>query len=108
MMSGSALTVEQLKASPSVLPYSHPDYRPPTTEEVAFVMALTELSQRKTALVTGSQSNVNGSPTVRRWKTSPTSKSYRPIPYSAWRLLLEYAGIATTEETRAAIRALDY
>lgn len=108
MVKSSELTLERLKASPSVLPYSHPDYEPPTPEEVSFVIAVAELSQRKAALVTGAQANVKGSATIRRWKTPSTSESHRPIPYAAWRLLLEYAGIASTDETRTAMSQLPY
>ncbi len=90
----------KLKASPCALPFFHPNYRPPTPEEVAALIKISGLSQRQAALVVGVNSNPKGSPTIRRWKTRVEDKEHRTIPYAAWRLLLEFTGISSTEETR--------
>lgn len=95
---------EQLKASPCALPFFHPSYRPPTPEEVAALIKIAGLSQRQAALVTGVNSNPKGSPTIRRWKTNVNSSEHRAIPYAAWRLLLEFTGIASAEETRRMLK----
>ena len=44
-----------------------------------------------------------GSTSVRRWQTDTSSKDYRTISYSAWRLLLLYAGIVTVDDGLKAI-----
>jgi len=97
-------SLDEMKLLPSSLPSCHPEYRPPTPEEVDALIKLAGWSQRHTALITGVNCNEKGSPTVRRWKTHAESKEHRAIPYGAWRLLLEYAEVATTEETREALK----
>ena len=97
-------TFERLKSSPCALPFFHPDYIPPTPEEVAMLIKISGLSQRQAALVTGVSSNSKGSPTIRRWKTDIHSSEHRSIPYAAWRLLLEFTGISTTEQVRAMLK----
>lgn len=96
-------SLEQLKALPSALPYCHPDYKAPTPQEVDAVIRLSGLSQRKAALVTGVRNTEKGSPTIRRWKAHEASDQHREIPYAAWRLLLEYAGVASVKQTQDAI-----
>lgn len=96
-------SLEQLKALPSALPYCHPNYKAPTPSEVDAVIRLGGLSQRQAALVTGVRNTVKGSPTIRRWKSHEDSEQHREIPYAAWRLLLEYAGVASAEQTRKAL-----
>lgn len=100
------ITIDALKNSPSTLPYGDPDYRAPTREELQTLREFAELSQRKIAIITGVRYTEDGSPLVRRWFLDTNSQNYRPIPYSAWRLLLEYAGIVSTQDTQAFIKNL--
>ena len=99
-------SLDQLKALPSTLPYCHPNYKSPTPSEVDAVIRLGGLSQRQAALVTGVRNTVKGSPTIRRWKSHKDSEQHREIPYAAWRLLLEYVGVASSEQTRKALSKL--
>ena len=67
----------------SQLPFYHPDYQPPTFEALRVVMKSQGWTGAKVAALVGVDSR-----TVRRW-----TGNERPVPYSAWRLLLIYAGL---------------
>ena len=67
----------------SQLPFSHPDYQTPTFEALRVVMKSQGWTGAKVAALVGVDSR-----TVRRW-----TGNERPIPYSAWRLLLIYGGL---------------
>lgn len=92
-------SLDAFKNRPCSLPYCHPDYRPPTPEEVTALIKLAGWSQRETALITGVNYNPKkGSTIVRRWRAPEESAEHRAIPYAAWRLLLEQAGVVTVDE----------
>lgn len=97
------MTLEDIKESCCILPFAHPDYVPPTPHQVTAVVEYSGLSQRNVARLTGVKYTDKGSTIVRKWKTKESHKEHRPIPYAAWRLLLEYCGIASTEEARKLI-----
>ena len=65
----------------SQLPFYHPNYQFPTFEELRVVMKSQGWTGAKVAALVGVDSR-----TVRRW-----TGNERPVPYSAWRLLLIYA-----------------
>ncbi|MGJ0490056.1 helix-turn-helix domain-containing protein [Methylobacter sp.] len=89
---------------PCALPFSHPDYVPPTPQEVDRLIKLKGWSQSEAAALVGvSFSPKKGSSTIRKWRTKPESDDARPIPYSAWRLLLLYAGVVAIDEGLAAL-----
>lgn len=56
----------------------------PTPEEIRTLMQMAELTGSKAATLTG----LKDSRTVRRWIGGDT-----PIPFSAWAILVEYAGL---------------
>ncbi|BBW84035.1 transcriptional regulator [Escherichia coli] len=56
----------------------------PTPEEIRTLMQIAELTGSKAATLTG----LKDSRTVRRWVGGDT-----PIPFSAWAILVEYAGL---------------
>jgi hypothetical protein len=91
-------TLEAFRNRACTLPYSHPHYEPPSTEEVGQLIKLAGWSQNDCAKITGvSYNDKKGSSTVRRWKTS-SPNNHRDIPYSAWRLLLLHADIVTVDD----------
>ncbi|MCW9024070.1 MAG: hypothetical protein OQK73_05255 [Gammaproteobacteria bacterium] len=93
------------KNRPCALPYCHPDYVPPTPEEVAALTELAGWSQRETALIVGVNYNPKkGSTTVRKWKAPVSSPEHRAIPFAAWWLLLEAAGVVTTDDVILALK----
>ena len=65
----------------SQLPFYHSNYQQPTFEELRVVMKSQGWTGAKVAALVGVDSR-----TVRRW-----TGNERPVPYSAWRLLLIYA-----------------
>jgi len=85
------------------LPFNHPDYQKPSPEEVDALIKIMGWSQRQVANLVGIACNDRGSSTVRKWKTKADLDDYRPIPYSAWRLLLIYAGVVTADSGLDAI-----
>lgn len=97
-------TLTAFKRRPCVLPFSHPDYRPPSPDEVDALIKLMGWSQNDTAKLVGVTYNPKkGSSTIRKWRSATTSSDFREIPYSAWRLLLLYAGVVSVAHGLAAI-----
>ena len=72
-----------------LLPFGHPDYRPPTTDEIRALLRLGELSGSAAGLLLG----VNGR-TIRKW-----TGGEREIPYAAWRLLIVEIAHGTARES---------
>lgn len=101
---GGIVTIEQFKRLPCALPCAHPDYRPPTPDEVDLLTRLAGWSQRELALITGVRQSSKGSPTVRRWKTPVGDKEHRQIPAATWQYLLEYVGIESVKETKEVLK----
>lgn len=101
---GVAQTIDAFRNRPCSLPYSNLDYKPPEPEEVDALIKAAGWSQRQAALIVGVDFNEKGSTTIRKWRTPRTKSEHRQIPYSAWRLMLEYAGVVTVED---GLRALD-
>ncbi len=98
--SGAApASLEAFTNRPCALPYCHPDYRPPTSEEVTALIKLAGWSQREVALIAGvSYTQGKGSATVRRWQAPVDKSEHRAIPYAAWFVLLEHAGVVTVDD----------
>lgn len=97
-------TLEQMKKLSCALPCSHPDFIPPTPEEVALLIALMGWSQREVALIAGVVQTDKGSPTVRRWKSPISSNEHRQIPNASWQYLLEFAGFESVRATKESLR----
>ena len=82
-----------------VLPFSHPDYRSPTPDEIDRLIKLAGWSQNDAAKLLGVTFNPKkGSSTIRKWRAHPDSKDYRVMPYAAWRLALLYAGVVAIKD----------
>ncbi len=97
--SDEVFSLEDLKGLNCLLPSFHPNFEHPTARQVNCVVSCLGLSQRQAAKLLGVVYNDKGSPTIRRWKTDESFNEHRKIPYASWRLLIEYAGLASTEET---------
>jgi hypothetical protein len=80
----------------TLLPFYDERYRPPTPEEIREVLRLLAW----TGSFAGSQLGVTGR-TVRKWTGGEA-----PMPYSAWRLMLIYAGMAIDTEGNAVPRVM--
>lgn len=83
----------------SFLPIFHKDYAPPTPELINKVIVNLGFNQIQIAKLTGVSFTEKGSSSVRRWKVEQTDKTYRKIDSSKWRLLVEVAGLSTTQAT---------
>lgn len=69
-------------------------YVTPTPDEIDQLIKLAGWSQNDAAKLVGVKWDVKkGSSTIRKWKSDKSKKDNRPIPYSAWRLMLIYAGV---------------
>ena len=89
-------TLEAFTNRHCTLRYDDPQYQPPEPEEVAALIAIMGWSQNDVAKKTGVKWDwKKGSSTVRRWKTSKSSREHRDIPYAAWRLLLLESGVVS-------------
>ena len=78
-----------LPADVTLLLFAHPDYRPPTPEEIRTVMQLIGTTAEQLARLVG----VKDGRAVRRWLAPPTAKSHAQIDYAIWRLMLLEAGL---------------
>lgn len=103
---GIAQTIEAFQNRPCSLPAWHPDYKQPEPEEVEALIKAAGWSQRIAAMIVGVPFDAKkGSTTIRKWRTprlnprtGQPNAEHRQIPYSAWRLFLEYAGVVTVED----------
>jgi len=78
--------------------YTDELYTPPEPEEVSQLIILCQWSQNDAAKLMGVKWDTKkGSSTIRKWKSDKAKKDYREIPYSAWRLMLIYAGVVGVE-----------
>ncbi len=67
--------------------FGDPKYLPPTVDEFKHLVQAMGWSQKQVALLVGVSVS-----TVKKWSLSEDSKGHRSIPYSAWSLLLVFAG----------------
>lgn len=101
---GIAQTIDAFQNRPCALPAWDPGYKPPEPEEVDALIKVAGWSQRKAAMIVGVDYNEKGSTAIRKWRTprlkpnGQPNTEHRQIPYSAWRLMLEYAGVVTVED----------
>lgn len=101
---GAPASLAVFKGRRCARPYSDPSYSLPSPVEVDALIKLMGWSQSDVAKLLGVTYNPKkGSSTVRKWRADPSSKDYRQIPYSAWRLLLLYAGVVSLDDGLAAI-----
>jgi len=85
------------------LPYTDPDYHPPTPEEVTQLIKLAGWTQAQVAALVGVTGHPQkGSTTIRKWCAPTTKKDHRQIPYAAWRLMLLNAGVIKLASARSA------
>lgn len=98
------ISLEAFRNRPCALPFSHAAYVPPTPEEVNRLIKLVGWSQSVTAKLVGvNYVPKKGSSTIRKWQASVEKDDYREIPYSAWRLMLLYAGVVSIDDGLAAL-----
>lgn len=98
------LSLEAFERLSCALPFTDERYRAPTPQEVAQLINLSGWSQNDTAKLVGvSWDTKRGSSTIRKWKSAKGEKEHREIPYSAWRLLLIYAGVVNSADALQAI-----
>jgi hypothetical protein len=85
------------------LPFLDDRFRPPTPEEIREVLRLLGWTGSFAALQlgVGAREGKSGGRTIRKW-----TGGEQPMPYSAWRLLLIYAGLAIDTEGRAIDRVM--
>lgn len=92
-------TLQAFKNRPCAMPFTNDSYVPPEPEEVAQLIHLAGWSQNTAAKIVGVKwSTDKGSSTIRKWKSDKAKKDHREIPYSAWRLMLLYAGVVVVDE----------
>jgi len=92
------ITLGDFKEKACCLPCADEGYIHPEPKDVATLINLAGWSQSDTAKLVGvSYSTEKGSSTIRKWKSSNPNKEHRAIPYSAWRLMLLYAGVVEIE-----------
>lgn len=70
-----------------LVPFSAPEYTPPTWQEVRALLQKHRLTGSSAASITGVNPRA-----VRKWQAPPDASSHTEIPYSAWRLLLIHTG----------------
>jgi len=100
------VSLDGFRNLPCALPYSNAAYVPPTPEEVDRLIDLAGWSQNVTAKLVGVTYNPKkGSSTVRKWRTAVGKDDSREIPYSAWRLMLLYAGVVSVSDGLDAVLA---
>lgn len=98
------MNLESFARLPCALPFIDERYQPPTPEEVAQLINLAGWSQNEAAKLAGvSWDTKRGSSTIRKWKSAKGEKEHREIPFSAWRLLLVYAGVVDPADDLEAI-----
>lgn len=91
---GSGIPLQQFQDLPCALRFVDDGFRLPTAAEVDALVKAVGWSQNDVAKLVGVSFNPEkGSPTVRRWRTDEQYAEHRPIPYSAWRLMLIAAGV---------------
>lgn len=91
---GDGPDLDDFKDLPCALQCTDPLYKPPTPEQIADLQKAAGWSQVDVAKITGvSYDPDKGSATVVRWRQPLGHKNHRDIPYSAWRLMLIYAGV---------------
>jgi DNA-binding transcriptional regulator YiaG len=90
------LSITAFKNRRCGLGIEHPEYEPPTPEEVKALRKLIGLSQVGLAKLTGVSWNDKGSSAVRKWETL-SGKECRAISAAAWQLLLIKAGLIKIE-----------
>ena len=89
-------TLEAFKNRHCARLYTDNEYQAPEPEEVNQLIKLAGWSQNDAAKLVGvNWDTKKGSSTIRKWKSDKAKKDYREIPYSAWRLMLIYAGVVT-------------
>ena len=79
-----------LENSPALKGINDPGYIPPTAEEIKAVTSLTGLTQAQAGEALGVSAR-----TYRSWLDD--GDNGRPIPYTAWRLLLIKTGVVNEE-----------
>ena len=75
--------------------YASPNYRPPTSNEVRVLLRSKGWTGSHAAQLVGVDSRA-----VRRWTADEAAKTFHPIPYSAWRLLLLEAGMVNVVQDK--------
>jgi hypothetical protein len=98
------LTIEAFKARPCSLPAVHPDYVPPTAQDVKSLRHLIGYSQTDLGALGNKSVNTKGCSAVRKWETIEGNADHRPMDYCLWRLMLYVAGIASVSDDVEAVK----
>lgn len=90
--------VDEFKSRACCLKWTDEGYQHPEPKDVAELIQLTGWSQNDVAKIVGVNFDAKrGSSTIRKWKTQKSKDDHRPIPYSAWRLMLLYAKVVNVD-----------
>ena len=101
-------TLEDFAALPCCLPSFHPSYQHPTSKHLNKLFELSGIKKSDVPLIVGIKVKNNGSTTTRLWFLDERHKNFKTINYASWRLLIEYVGCATTQQTREVINCSEY
>lgn len=100
-LSNTPDTLNEFSKKACCLLFIDPNYSKPAPMDIKSLQSLMSWSQNDIAKMTGvNYREDKGSTTVRKWCSPEHSNEHRAIPYSAWRLLLIYAGIAHADEQK--------
>ncbi len=102
--SSVAITVEAFQNRPCSLPAIHPDYVPPTPQEVKSLRHLIGYSQADLGLLGNKAVTSKGCSAVRKWESALGSSEYRPMDYCLWRLMLYIAGVASIDDDISSLK----
>lgn len=77
--------------------FDAPGYKPPDRDDLRAVMRRLDMNANQVAALVGL---LHGR-AVQRWLAEPTSKTWAPIPYAPWRLLLLEAKLVQLSDIEA-------
>lgn len=99
-----AVTIEAFQNRPCSLPAAHPEFVPPTSQEVKSLRHLIGYSQKDLGLLGNKPVSPKGCSAVRKWEAIEESKEHRTMDYCLWRQMLYIAGIASIDDDVQALK----
>lgn len=96
--SSVAVTLEAFQNRPCSLPASHPDYIPPTPQEIKSLRHLIGYSQADLGILGDKSVKAKGCSAVKKWESAVGTKEHRPMDYNLWRRMLYVAGITSIDD----------
>ena len=94
----TAVALEAFRDRPCSLPKTHPDYLPPTTQEVKSLRNLLGFPQAMLGDFWGKSYHLKDCKAARHWETTIESKEHNPIDHCALQLMLLAAGVISIDE----------